>query len=132
MMSCVPPPPPAAGAVGESSVVALLAPTTEESEESEEAEATRHCQWPDAPWCASQSKFRRFWKYSLLQVRGAVVQGPSNPEVQASSPTPLPHRPGQGFVGSSAGGGPAQPAAKSSRPQSQAPWALPKAWPPPT
>mmetsp|Transcript_97870 Transcript_97870/g.310408 ORF Transcript_97870/g.310408 Transcript_97870/m.310408 type:complete len:236 (+) Transcript_97870:165-872(+) len=87
------------------------------------APATLHCQWPPGPRCFSQVLLRRNLKNSLSQLVGLVDHGPSKPLVKVSLPLPLPHMPGQGFVGSSSGGGPA--------PRGHAPCVLPKAWPPP-
>lgn len=45
------------------------------------------------------------------------------PRVKACAPLPSPQSPGHGLAGSCTGEGPC--------PAGQAPWALPKAWPPP-
>mmetsp|Transcript_63753 Transcript_63753/g.176834 ORF Transcript_63753/g.176834 Transcript_63753/m.176834 type:complete len:255 (+) Transcript_63753:833-1597(+) len=79
--------------------------------------------------CFSHLCSSRYLKYSLSHFRGAVVQWPSKPAVNASLPFPVPQRPGHGVPWglapkASLGDGPA--------PAGQAPCAFPKAWPPPT
>mmetsp|Transcript_50355 Transcript_50355/g.99470 ORF Transcript_50355/g.99470 Transcript_50355/m.99470 type:complete len:230 (-) Transcript_50355:38-727(-) len=90
---------------------------------SPDAPLIRHCQWPPGPWNFSHSFSTKALKYSLSHLVGSAVHWSSKPLVKASLPLPVPHMPGHGLSGSSFGAGPG--------PSGQAPWALPKAWPPP-
>mmetsp|Transcript_20654 Transcript_20654/g.34541 ORF Transcript_20654/g.34541 Transcript_20654/m.34541 type:complete len:321 (+) Transcript_20654:1376-2338(+) len=85
---------------------------------------TPHWVRPPCPSSEIHSKLIKFWKYSLSQRVGCVVHGPSNPELYSSSPMPVPHFPFHGLAGLMLGGSPP--------PSTQAPWAFPKACPPPT